>query len=107
MQFDRARHFTGLAKGIESGNGVRRCGASAAEVNYEFAPNFLTPPPGKETIGNSHGEIAVDSTGNIYVSVQEKDAGIQVYGPDGKFIKALSLPPSLHGFVIRKSDDGE
>ena len=82
-------------------------GSAAAEVAYEFAPNFIQPPPGKETIGNGHGEIAVDSAGNIYVSVQEANAGIQVYGKDGKFIKALALPPSLHGFVIRKYGDGE
>ena len=82
-------------------------GSAAAEVAYEFAPNFITPPPGKETIGNGHGEIAVDSAGNIYVSVQEANAGIQVYGKDGKFIKALALPQSLHGFVIRKDGDGE
>ncbi len=80
--------------------------AASAEVAYEFAPNFIQPPPGKETIGNGHGEIAVDSAGNVYVSVQEKDAGIQVYGPDGKFIKALPFPPSVHGFVIRK-DEGQ
>jgi hypothetical protein len=82
-------------------------GTAAAEVSYDLVPNWLTPPPGKETIGNGHGEIAVDSAGNVYVSVQEKDAGIQVYGPDGKFIKALKLPPSLHGFVVRKDDGGE
>ncbi|MEI9893745.1 MAG: hypothetical protein WDN28_07550 [Chthoniobacter sp.] len=80
---------------------------AAAQPEYEFVPDWLTPPPGKQTIGNSHGEIRVDSAGNVYVSVQEKDAGIQVYGPDGKFIKALPLPPSLHGFVIRKEEDGE
>ncbi len=79
---------------------------ASAEVAYEFAPNFITPPPGKETIGNGHGEIACDSAGNFYVSVQEENAGIQVYGPDGKFIKALPLPKSLHGFVIRK-DEGQ
>jgi hypothetical protein len=82
-------------------------GSAAAEVAYEFVPNFITPPPGKETIGNGHGEIAVDSSGKVYVSVQEANAGIQVYGTDGKFIKALPLPPSLHGFVIRKDDGGE
>jgi sugar lactone lactonase YvrE len=74
---------------------------------YEFVPDWLTPPPGKETIGNGHGEIAVDSAGNIYVSVQEKEAGLQVYGPDGKFIKGLPLPSTLHGFVIHKNDEGE
>jgi hypothetical protein len=81
--------------------------AQAAEVKYDFVPNFLGTPPGKAQIGNGHGEIAVDSAGLIYVSVQEKDAGIQVYGKDGKFIKALPLPMSLHGFVIRQSTEGE
>jgi len=80
---------------------------ASAEVAYEFVPNFITPPPGKETIGDGHGEIAVDSAGNVYVSVQEANAGIQVYAKDGKFIKALSLPASLHGFVIRKVAAGE
>ena len=79
----------------------------AAEVKYEFVPNFFGTPPGKEQIGNGHGEIAVDSAGNFYVSVQDKDAGLQVYGKDGKYLKTLALPASLHGFVIRKTEEGE
>lgn len=79
----------------------------AAEYHYELVPNFLGTPPGKAQIGNGHGEIAVDSAGNIYVSVQEKGAGLQVYGKDGKYVKSLPLPESLHGFVIRKTDEGE
>ncbi len=81
--------------------------SQAAEVKYDFAPNFLGTPPGKAQIGNGHGEIAVDSAGLIYVSVQEKDAGIQVYAKDGKYLKTLPLPMSLHGFVVRKSAEGE
>ena len=84
-----------------------RSGSALAELSYEFVPNFITPPPGKEQIGNGHGEIRVDAAGNFYVSVQNKDAGIQVYGPDGKFIKELALPQSMHGFVIRKDGDEE
>src|SRR5438309_2058156 len=78
--------------------------------NYQFVPDFITPPPGKEHIGNGHGEIAVDAAGNIYVSVlDQKDEGLQVYGPDGKFLHNLKAPPTIHGFVIRKasSDDQE
>lgn len=86
---------------------VTALSASAAEVKYQLVPDFLGTPPGKATIGSGHGEIAVDSAGLIYVSVQEKDAGIQVYGQDGKYLKALALPMSLHGFVIRKSAEGE
>lgn len=78
-----------------------------AEVQYQFVPDFIKPPAGKQTIGNGHGEIAVDSSGQIYVSVQEANAGIQVYSSEGKFLKALPLPSSLHGFVIRKDGDGE
>jgi hypothetical protein len=78
-----------------------------AEVAYDFQADFIKPPPGKETIGNGHGEIAVDGAGNIYVSVQDANAGIQVYSPEGNFIKALALPASLHGFVVRKSGEEE
>ena len=81
--------------------------AHADEPKYVLAPDFLGTPPGKAHIGNGHGEIAVDSAGLIYVSVQERDAGLQVYGADGKFVRTLKLPNSLHGFVIRKTDEGE
>src|SRR3954451_15044558 len=76
----------------------------AAEPNYQFVPDFLTPPPGKETIGNGHGEIGVDAAGNIYVSVEgQKEGGIQVYSPEGKFLRSLAgAPGTLHGFVIHK-----
>lgn len=78
-----------------------------AEIAYDFQADFIKPPPGRTEIGNGHGEIAVDSAGNIYVSVQENGAGIQVYGPDGAYKSTLPLPGSLHGFVIRKDGDGE
>ncbi len=80
--------------------------AQAADLKYELVPDFIKPPEGKATIGNGHGEIGVDSAGLIYVSVQEK-AGMQVYSPEGKFLKTLPLPGSIHGFVIRKTDEGE
>ena len=79
-----------------------------ADLSYEFVPNFIKPPAGLETIGNGHGEIQVDSAGNIYVSVEgQEKGGLQVYSPDGTFLKQLPLPPSLHGFSIRKTADGE
>ena len=80
-----------------------------AEVKYEFAPDFLTPPPGKETIGSGHGEIGVDAAGNIYVSVEgQKEGGLQVYSPQGKYLRNLKgVPGTLHGFVIHKDGDEE
>ncbi len=83
--------------------------SASAQVAYDFAPNWLTPPPGTETIGSGHGEIAVDSAGNIYVSVDgKKEGGLQVYGPDGKFKNYVAgTPGTLHGFTIHKDAEGE
>ena len=80
-----------------------------ADVAYDFAPNWLTPPTGTETIGSGHGEIAVDAAGNLYVSVEGKqEGGLQVYGPDGKFLRYVAgTPGSLHGFCIHKEAEGE
>lgn len=79
-------------------------GLNAADPTWVFAPGALTPPPGKETIGNGHGEIRVDSKGNIYVSVEgQKEGGLQVYSPEGTFLRYVpNTPGSLHGFVIRQ-----
>jgi hypothetical protein len=55
-----------------------------------------------------HGDVAVSSTGEIYVSVQDAAAGLQVYAPDGRFVRTVPNAPSdFHGFVIRRHDDGE
>ncbi len=37
--------------------------------DYSHASDWLTPPEGMDQIGNSHGEIDVDSQGLVYVSV--------------------------------------
>lgn len=82
--------------------------ARAADPQYEFVPKFITPPSGLETIGNGHGEIQVDSAGRIYVSVEgQPEGGIQVYSPEGKFLSHLPLPGGIHGFSIRRVQDGE
>ncbi len=80
-----------------------------AEVNYTLTPDFITPPPGKETLGDSHGEIRVDKAGLIYVSVQgQAEGGIQVYSAEGKYLRHLAgTPGSLHGFVIHEEAEGE
>jgi sugar lactone lactonase YvrE len=97
------RRFFSLLSVLVLGTNV-----SKADLNYEFAPNFIKPPAGLDTIGNGHGEIQVDSAGNIYVSVEgQEKGGLQVYSADGTYLKHLELPATLHGFSIRKSADGE
>ena len=69
---------------------------------YHFEADWLTPPMGMAQIGDSHGEIAVDSNGLVYVSVAGGDKpGIQVYSREGKYLR--NVPNSRanhHGFTI-------
>ena len=46
-----------------------------AELNYEAISDWIKLPEGRENIGNMHGDVAVSSAGEIYVSVQDSKAG--------------------------------
>jgi len=80
----------------------------AAAPEFKTVPGWLKLPEGRATLGNMHGDIAVSSNGEVYVSVQDPQAGVQVYAPDGRFLRNVPDAPSdLHGFVIRRQPDGE
>ena len=82
--------------------------ANATAVDYKTVPDWLKLPEGRPTLGNMHGDVAVSSKGEVYVSVQDPQAGLQVYAPDGTFLRNVPDAPSdLHGFIIRKQADGE
>ena len=81
--------------------------SASAAGEYTVAPNWLKLPEGRAQLGNQHGDIAVSSAGEVYVSVQDPTAGLQVYSPDGKFLRNVNGAPSdFHGFVIRKDAAG-
>jgi hypothetical protein len=102
---------------------------SAAGDSYRAVVDWLKLPPGRPEasglrryVGNMHGDIAVSSQGDVYVSVQALDknnqplpeedadplAGVQVYSADGRYIRNVrNAPSNLHGFVIHKEADGE
>jgi hypothetical protein len=82
--------------------------AGPALADFEVAPNWLQLPTGREQLGNMHGDVAVSSAGDVYLSVQDPQAGLQVYAPDGRFLRNVAdAPADLHGFVIRRQPDGE
>src|SRR5947207_14227059 len=77
-------------------------------LDYKPVADWLKLPEGRTNIGNMHGDVAVSSKGEVYVSVMDPQAGVQVYGSDGKFLRNVPNAPSdFHGFVIRKQSDGE
>jgi hypothetical protein len=83
-------------------------GALAAADAYAPVADWLKLPEGRPQLGNMHGDIAVSSAGDVYVSVQDPQAGLQVYAPDGRFLRTVpGAPEDFHGFVIRRQPDGE
>ncbi len=79
-----------------------------AAVEFKAVTDWLKLPDGRPQIGNMHGDIAVSSKGEVYVSVQDPQAGLQVYAADGRFLRNVpNAPNDLHGFVIRRQPDGE
>ena len=82
--------------------------SSSAAGDYTVAANWLKLPDGRAQLGNQHGDVAVSSVGDVYVSVQDPAAGLQVYSPEGKFLRNVNGAPSdFHGFVIHKDAGGE
>lgn len=87
--------------------GVFVCGILQAQT-YEPVAGWLELPPDRETIGPMHGDIAVSAAGEVYVSVETEGMGVQVFSPDGEYLRSLANSPAdLHGFVIRDAGDGE
>ena len=79
-----------------------------AANTYTAVADWLKVPEGRAQLGNQHGDVAVSSTGDVYVSVQDPAAGLQVYSPEGTFLRNVNGAPSdFHGFVIHKEADGE
>jgi hypothetical protein len=79
-----------------------------AKDSWKSQPNWLELPDNRDKVGNMHGDIAVSSNGDIYVSVGDPKAGLQVYGDSGKWKHNVPNTPSdLHGFVIKKEGKQE
>ena len=82
--------------------------ASLAADDYQAVPNWLSPAEGMETIGPAHGDVAVSSTGDVYVSVGGPRGGIQVFDNSGKYLRNVpDAPNDFHGFVIRETGGEE
>ena len=79
-----------------------------AKNSWKSQPNWLKLPENRDKIGNMHGDIAVSSNGDIYVSVGDPNAALQVYADNGKWKHNVSgAPGDLHGFVIKKEGNQE
>ncbi|MEM9420233.1 MAG: family 16 glycoside hydrolase [Planctomycetota bacterium] len=85
------------------------CTLPVAAHEFEHHSGFPEVPADWGTIGDGHGEIVVASSGEVYVSVMGgKQPGLQVYSPEGKYLRNVpGAPKDFHGFVIAQEDEGE
>jgi len=66
---------------------------------YETVPNWGALPEDKN-LGPTHGGVAVDKAGNVYVSTEAKHA-VVVYKSDGTFLKSIAPDcQALHSLSI-------
>ncbi|HEY2469572.1 MAG TPA: hypothetical protein VGI45_17255 [Terracidiphilus sp.] len=76
------------------------------EWTYKVISGWGTLPPGM-SFGGTHGAIAQDKAGNIYVSTQS-ETGILVYGADGRPLnKIAGTFPEVHSMVHVEEDGTE
>jgi hypothetical protein len=69
------------------------------EWTYAVVPGWGALPAGT-TFGGTHGAIAQDKAGNIYVSTQS-DTGVLVYSPDGRLLRKIATAyPEIHSIVF-------
>ena len=68
------------------------------EWTYQVVAGWGELPAGT-VFGGTHGAIAQDNAGNIYVSTQST-TGVLIYGPDGKFLRTIAGQfPEVHSMV--------
>ncbi|MGH7944563.1 MAG: hypothetical protein ACREH8_07860 [Opitutaceae bacterium] len=80
----------------------------AFAVEYKATRDFVRLPDVNQRATNQHGDVAVSSNGDIYVSTLDPKVGVQVFSADGKFLRNVpGAPNDFHGFVIRKDREGE
>lgn len=73
---------------------------------FDVIPGWAKVPSGV-SLGPTHGGVAVDKAGNIYVS-SDGPHGILVFDASGKYLKGLAPELSgIHGFIIRNEGGKE
>ena len=92
-----------LAAGAKQTTGDAR-ETDPARHAYAAVAGWPDVDPGE--LGNTHGDLAFDSAGNLYVSTDSEDA-VVVFAPDGSRLRAFGaeLAGGLHGMCL--VNDGE
>lgn len=75
------------------------------DYKFETSPGWGAPPKGQAP-GSTHGGIARDKAGNVYVCTNTK--GILVFNPEGTFQKSIGADLNeIHGLNLREEKGEE
>src|SRR6476619_4935464 len=100
----RAALFPVLGISLASALLSAQSAGPAAAPRLAPDPEWVKMPPERTEIGSLHGDVAVSAEGSVRqrFAILGPSAGLQVYAPDGRFLRNVPGAPSdLHGFVIR------
>jgi hypothetical protein len=76
------------------------------EWTYDIVHGWGQLPEGK-TFGGTHGAIATDKAGNLYVSTQS-ETGVLVYSPEGKLMRTIANQyPEVHSLFYAQENGEE
>lgn len=78
----------------------------AGGMTFDTVPGWGLLPDGRSALGPTHGGVAIDKAGNIFVSA---DKGVVVFAPDGKVVNSFEGKhfTRLHDIKIREEDGKE
>ncbi len=78
----------------------------AGAWRFEIEPSWAKLPP-NTPLGPTHGGVAIDRAGLIYVST-DGPSGVLVFAPDGKLVRTIAPEFSgIHGLMIREEGGKE
>jgi hypothetical protein len=75
-------------------------------MTFDTVPGWGLRPDGTSALGPTHGGVAVDKEGNVYVSANK---GVVVFTPDGQVVKEYvgDQYANIHDLEIRAEGDAE
>jgi hypothetical protein len=94
------------AEAREGGHCMSQNRTGNGDWTYEVVPHWGKLPEGKQ-FGGTHGAIASDKAGHVYVSTQS-ETGILVYEPGGRLLKTIANQyPEVHSLHWVAEGDNE
>jgi outer membrane protein assembly factor BamB len=78
----------------------------SGNMTFDTVPGWGLLPDGRSALGPTHGGVAIDKAGNVFVSAKK---GVVVFAPDGKVVNTFEGQhfTQLHDIKIRDEDGVE